>query len=258
MSQVETVALWAGLIASIAGIVLSIVATVFAIWVGKESSQVNQQMIRSLQKIETTVEHLSADTRELITAAWNRLLTAGLGSDLETETSDHELPEELSAGIASEVRSELKENIGASEAERLKRAESALEDLRESVSALLRRTSAKGTNTPDNFLIESVRNLPVDAKALISILARSRHLTRKQYRAATQNQTLKAALKALRGNGLLVPLEGQENGEAVPVYYFPANLTRPIKIASQLAGPIPEETTSKISDALREVGHEPK
>ena len=257
MSQVETVALWAGLIASIAGIVLSIVATIFAIYVSKESSLVNQQMIRSLQKIETTVEHLSADTRELITAGWNKML-AGLGAEDDGDTS--EAPDEISSGIASEVRSELTEDgIGESGPQRVERLERALEDLRETLSAQLRQRPTRDSTDPISALAEKIRGLPIEARAFISILSRGRHLTRKEYTISSINQPLKVAMKSLRTAGLLVPLQGHsEDNGPVPVYYFPPGTTKHIRVASQLAGEVPKEILEKISDALKTIGYVPK
>jgi hypothetical protein len=125
MSQVETVALWAGLISSIAGIVLSIVAMVFAIWVNNRATDINNQMIRSLQKIESSVERVSTDTRELITAAWNKML-GDMGRDTEADSASSETPDEISSGIASEVRSELmgddEEEEATTKIDRLERA----------------------------------------------------------------------------------------------------------------------------------------
>jgi len=64
----QTIALWVGLLSGIVGIVLSVVAIVFTVLVDRRSSQVTGQTIQSLQKIESAVERLSSDTRELIKA----------------------------------------------------------------------------------------------------------------------------------------------------------------------------------------------
>src|SRR3954464_15733564 len=78
MGEVERVALWVGLIASVAGIVLSIVAIWFAREVDTRSAAITKQTIQSLQKIESTVERQSKDTQELIKAAWDAML-GGMG-----------------------------------------------------------------------------------------------------------------------------------------------------------------------------------
>jgi hypothetical protein len=255
MSQAETVALWAGLIASIAGIVLSVVATVFAIWVGKQATEVNNQMIRSLQKIESTVEHLSADTRELITAGWNKMLT-GLGSEREVEPISSDVPDKISEGIASEVRSELEDSEGQPTAQRL---ESVLADLRETLSAQLRQRPNRSSSDALDSLAETVRGLPVEARALLAILPKGRHLTRKEYLSSTRNPSLKAAVKALRAEGLLVPLEGaDEDGKAIPVYWLPPFLSKSqVKLATGLAGDIPKEVSDAVYDSLRTIGYTP-
>jgi mannose/fructose/N-acetylgalactosamine-specific phosphotransferase system component IIC len=60
MTDVEKIALWVGLIASIVSIVLSVVAIVFARIVDKSAREVSAQTIKSLQKIESYVERLSS------------------------------------------------------------------------------------------------------------------------------------------------------------------------------------------------------
>lgn len=255
MNQVETVALWAGLIASIAGIVLSVVATIFAIWVSKESAQVNQQMIRSLQKIESTVEHLSDDTGELIKAGWNKMLT-GLGGRSGSDTSAADASEQISEGVASEVQSELEDSLSGSDSQRIERLESALGDLKETVAAQLRRRPRWESDDVVLDLSEELQALPVEARALVSILSRGAHLTRKQYLSSTKNPYLNIPIKKLRAFGLLVPLVGEsEGGGTEPVYYFPPRTTKHIRLASQLVGEIPKEVLNSVSSALRGVGY---
>src|SRR5579864_4569961 len=74
MNQAESVAFWVGFIGSMVGIVLSIVAIVFSILVDRRSSRISDHTIQSLQKIESAVERLSSDTRELIKAGWDKML----------------------------------------------------------------------------------------------------------------------------------------------------------------------------------------
>jgi hypothetical protein len=258
MSQVETVALWAGLIASVAGITLSIVATIFAIWVSKQSAEVNQQMIRSLQKIESTVEHLSADTRELITAGWNKMLT-GLGGESEAETSISEVSDQISEGVASEVRSELADSETETESQKIERLENALQDLKETVAIQLRRRPNRNTSGALDMLVEEVRGLPIEAKAVLAILSWGRHLTRKEYLSSKRDPVLKGPIKRLRAGGLLVPLIGESDGGVKePVYYFPPNSTAQIKVASQIGGDIPREVQDGLLAALRTIGYIPR
>ena len=257
MSQVETVALWAGLIASIAGITLSIVATIFALWVSKQSAAVNQQMIKSLQKIETTVEHLSADTRELITAGWNKMLS-GIGGESDDDASTLDVTDQISEGVASEVQSELKDDQSESASERVERLENALEDLKETLAVQLRRTYSRESQNSITALVGVMIGLPIEARALLSILSRGYHLTRKQYLLCTKNQLLRVPLKKLRAGGLIVPLKGlTEDGDPEPCYYFPPRLTKQIKVATQLSGDIPKEIMNVVASNLRSVGYSP-
>jgi hypothetical protein len=258
MGQVETVALWAGLIASIAGIVLSIVAMVFAIWVNNRATEVNNQMIRSLQKIETSVDRVSTDTRELITAGWNKML-GGMDRDRDDEALDSDTSEEISSGIASEVRSELMEGAqGEGSGPKIERLEQALQELQETVAAQLRNRSISQRRSESllDSLAETVGDLPVEAKALLFILIRGMHLDRKQYRTAQQNSVLKIPVRALRRSGLLVPLEGFGDGdEREPVYHLAPKLVRRLKIAAQLAGEVPRDVLESVSAALKAIGY---
>ncbi len=258
MNQIETVALWAGLMASIAGIVLSIVATLFALWVNKESTVVNQQMIKSLQKIESTVEHLSADTRELITAGWNKMLTGlGNGRDIEEGSSTAEITDQISAGVESEVQSELQDSSTESERQRIERLEAALLDLKETIASQLRRRSYKDSDDPLYALVEDLKRLPLESRAMVNILAtNSYHLTRNQYLKMSKNPLLKIAIKRLRASGLLVPLVGKkDDGLTEPVYYFPPNATKTIRLASTLAGEIPKDILNNVSIEMDSLGY---
>ena len=76
MADVDKIALWAGLISSIVSIVLSIVAIVVAILVNSRSEKVSDQTIKSLQKIESSIERLSGDTSGLIKGAWDTMLAS--------------------------------------------------------------------------------------------------------------------------------------------------------------------------------------
>ena len=85
----KQLSLWAGLIASIAGIVLSVAALIFGVWVNNRATEVRDQTIKSLQKIESAVERLSEDTRGLINAGWDKML-GGFGTSTESRTNEDE------------------------------------------------------------------------------------------------------------------------------------------------------------------------
>src|SRR5215472_12657649 len=106
MSQVDSVALWAGLLSSIVGITLSLVAIVFTWAVNQRSSQVNDAMIKSLQKIESTMEHQAEETTNLIRVAWEKLLgNVGESNVIESPVTD----EATAEGAIEEIRDLLDE-----------------------------------------------------------------------------------------------------------------------------------------------------
>src|SRR5262245_13410053 len=106
MSTVETVALWVGLISSIVSIVLSIVAIVFSLLVERQSSRVAAQTIQSLQKIESAVERLSSDTRELVKAGWDKMLGYVAPPLLNAPIPDA-AAKSVASGITAELRADL-------------------------------------------------------------------------------------------------------------------------------------------------------
>src|SRR6267143_1957013 len=73
LTQLEAVGLWAGLLSSVVSVVLSLVAIFFARDVDRRSIEINNQTIRSLQSIQSTVQRLSEDTGGLIKVAWERM-----------------------------------------------------------------------------------------------------------------------------------------------------------------------------------------
>ena len=105
MTELERVALWVGLFAGVVSIVMSFVAIAFAILVDRSARAVSSQTIKSLQKIESEVERLSGDTRELIKAGWDKMLG---NVDRDSHVKTIETPaKEVAAGVASELRAEL-------------------------------------------------------------------------------------------------------------------------------------------------------
>jgi hypothetical protein len=107
MSDVDKVALWAGLIGSIVSTVLSIVAIWFAVHVNARSEAVSDQTIRSLQKIESFVQKLSEDTSGLIKAAWDKML--GHIYRAEAAATQISSAKEIASGLTTELKTELEE-----------------------------------------------------------------------------------------------------------------------------------------------------
>ncbi len=104
MSDVELIALWAGLLAGVISVVLAIVAMVFTFAVDRRSSAINEQMIKSLQKIESTVEGVAGDTTDLIKVAWERMLPGGNGAGGDENGNEDEAIKAITAGVAAELR----------------------------------------------------------------------------------------------------------------------------------------------------------
>jgi hypothetical protein len=253
MDQVNTVALWAGLIASIAGIVLSAVATWFAFRVNDQATAINNQMIKSLERIEASVERVSSDTRELITAGWNKML-GSMGSQINPGPTSQENADAIVNGVATEIESELNEDGGEEPEAKIQRLEEALRELQATVSNLRRGTS-HATPMIHDALLQTVRDLPIEGRALLSILIRGGHLTRHQYQAAMKRSELRLAVRSLRNSGLLVPLEGFENDQKVPVYWLPSGLIRVAKVSLNLAGDAPRDIVESVSRALETIGY---
>src|SRR5258706_2692276 len=99
VSDVEKVATWAGLITGIAGSVLSVVVIWFALATEARSRAVSDQMIKSLQKIESAVDRTADDTQGLIKVAWDRLIPgAGVGA-ADPGPLDPSSSEQIASGI---------------------------------------------------------------------------------------------------------------------------------------------------------------
>jgi hypothetical protein len=260
VSQVETVALWVGLLVGVASIVLSVVAIAFAEAVNRRSREVSDQTIKSLQKIESSVERLAADTRELIKVGWDRML----GS----MDRDHPLPpdtglKEVAAGLAAELRTELglsgdktdkpgKQVVASDDQARVKQLLSALED---SVAAQLNllRPRDRPSDKVDAAR-EELGKLSLEAQALAHAIL-GQHLTREQY-IRLRRSPIADAVRALRHAGLLVPVAHSEDGVEQPAYYFPPGFGDALHLAGPLLPHIPSDVERRVRDELRKVGYE--
>ncbi len=252
MSEVEKVALWAGLIASIVSIVLSIVAIAFAILVNQRSERVSDQTLKSLQKIESTVERLSSDTTGLIKGAWDKML-GGLGTPQEPAKERLAL-KEIASGMADEVRVELgladQTNKAPASPELIQRFESALQNLEESIQGQLasgRRSLRPGTTFA---IYRTLKQLTPEARELASAI-RGFHLTRQQYKALADGP-LAAALRELRQSGLLVPLRDPDQ---TLVYWFPSDRSELVKLALVTLDPSSADVGKHVESELQRVGY---
>ena len=71
LGQVETVALWAGLITGIVGIVLAVVSMIFANLVNERADDLSVVSRDALTEIRTMVSDIRNDQRELVKVAWD-------------------------------------------------------------------------------------------------------------------------------------------------------------------------------------------
>lgn len=256
MTIVDQVALWAGLIASIVSIVLSFVAIAFAILVDRSSRQVTAQTIKSLQKIETEVERLSGDTREIIKAGWDKML--GSSYPAAASQSDANAAKELAAGIASELRAELnipEKTSGPEETRVMARFDEAIKELESTVAAQIRSEPTNDrTGSPIARAEELLRSVSPAARALAERLS-SYHLTRQQYVALSKGP-LADALSELRRSGILVPLTGKDDqGKEVPVYYYPPQLTKPLRAVVSVMPSPNGEVRELVTSELKRINY---
>ncbi len=252
MTQVETVAMWIGLAAGFSGTILAIVAMAFTYVVNKRSEEINSQSIESLQKIETRVEQVSSDTRNLIKTGWEALLP-GPGSPQSIGGGDSGLSARESSGFIAEIRealsgevSDLKEELS----ERIENWETALD------VAMQRGGQQHGVAHEVDQEIGILRALPKEALALAYLL-RSHHISSDSLYELDMGTALSPAIDALRKEALLVPLSGRSpTGDPELVFWFPEKRARAVQGALALIrDEIPPDAELEVRDLLRRVGY---
>jgi hypothetical protein len=260
MTDVDKVALWAGLISSVIGIVLSIVAIVLSVVSNNRATAVNDQTIKSLQKIESAVERLADDSRTLIKAGWDKMLgNFGSGDGLNQAQCVQEEPVEIA--LPPPAVPIVTEGAAADEAtsanERFALLENQLMELRRSLARPVREAE-KGATPSQNvdILTNILSNLSPRAHALFDLLSRSRHLSGTQY-AALEKSDIGLELRELRQAGLLVQLSGH-GVDKERVYWLPTKFSRAAKVATQLAPRISAQLVENVFGELVKVGYSPQ
>ncbi len=260
MTDVEKIALWVGLIASIVSIVLSVVAIVFARIVDKSARDVSAQTIKSLQKIESFVERLSSDTTGLIKAGWDRMLGNVGTPPVDNST---EAAREIAKGLLAEMRAELglpesEQRDDATPSNGGEKLTEVFENLQNSLEAQLRtqRSSDRPSKALD-YILDVLTGLSPEAKALASVIAENKyHLTFDQIQRLIGKSPLGDAVSELRDKGLLVPLEGlSPTGKPIPVYYFPAGPSDVVRSALLLLPEIEPDLQAFVTSELEAVGY---
>jgi hypothetical protein len=225
---------------------------------GPFSAQRDAQTIRSLQKIESEVDRSSSDTRDLIKAAWEKMLAGTTGTQPPAFSEGEAPDKEIAAGTAAELREEFKTLRETSDpssqraiGDRLNRI---LERLEQLLAAQIRTEMLPGQ--PGTLVDQALKifdGLSPDAKALIIELSRY-HITRKEYEQLLGGP-IGNALSELRLAGVLVPLTGRESGHGVPVYWFPSRLAPMLRTATSLTTPPPDSVRSRVRAELERVGY---
>lgn len=223
MNIAEAIALWVGLFAGVVSIVLATVAMVFTYVVDKRSSAINEQMIQSLQKIETSVERVAGDTSDLIKVAWDRMLPGESqnGSGREEESDD--AIRAIAAGVAAEMRAELEPLASASQnqAEAVERLDRAVGRIQGAVAAQLAEgRSDEGSSSVAAMERRLSRLGPREIELLKAVAETRSHLSRKQYEALVEDSRMREAMRRLRLSRFLMPLKSEDPDEENPVYYL--------------------------------------
>jgi hypothetical protein len=263
LSDVETVALWLGLVSGVISIVLAIVAMTFTFAVDRRSSKINEQMIGSLQKIESTVEGVADDTTGLIKVAWERMLPGG-SADPSPVAADRDNDEEsiraIAAGVAAELKSELVPQSGLTETQAVDRIDKALRRLERSVEAQLSSGVSETSSRLQRLsrVEQTLEKLNPEARELLGQLSRGGPLTRTQYMQLRMGP-LGPAMAELRHYALIAPLRevsAEENAE--PVYFMSPSINRLVRPILSLLDPVPRLTREHVASGLRAVGYTSK
>jgi len=258
VTELDKVALWAGLISSIVSIVLSVVAIVAAILGNWRLEKVSDATIRSLQKIESDVARVSDETSGLLKAGWEKMLLNLGGTPAVPMVGNSAAgAKEVAAGLMDEIRSavaELKPQEDEETPQRIKALDEALKDVKRTLAAQL----SSEDSVPSRHvrpLEQRLAIMPALARELAYEI-RNRHLTHDQYQ-KLRSGPLRSAVVALRSRGILTPLSSKEEAPQ-PVYWFPPERSEGLVSASVLSRPGVREIEELVRTELARVGYVPK
>jgi hypothetical protein len=263
MSQTVDVATWVALIAGLAGIVLSVVAIWFAFAVDSRSRRVTEQMLQSLQKIESYVERSSGDTQGLIKVAWDRMLvgvTSGqpenVGFGKEPDPRGESDIEQFAAGLAEEFRSDL----GSEEEPTLSAGD--VEQIAQRISgtiqaqARVNRADRSSISAQVDEWLYTLTTLSPGAYELVRFLGAFGHLNRSQYISFTADPEFGKIMNELRGQGIISPLKGRKVALAEqPVYWFSPGVVDNLRVAFELSDRDNREERDRLRTKLTSIGY---
>jgi hypothetical protein len=229
METVEAVALWAGLLSGVVATALALVSIAFTYLVEKRSSEINNQIIQTLQKIESAVERTTDDTANLIKVAWERMLPAADSASVGTPVGQDSMAlakdaaKEIASGVAAELRAGLipPNNEGQPSNSEIN---DAIARLQTTVEAQLGSASVRSRRSRQNALYQALEGLSPKALTLLAALtAAGSHLEADEYQ-RLYDGPLNREVRELRDEALLIPLAGHNTGEeGLPVYWLPPN-----------------------------------
>jgi hypothetical protein len=257
LTQVETVALWAGLIVGIASVVLAVVAIYFSIEVDRRSSETATSTVGALERIQGAVEGQSRDTRDLIKVGWERMLGSVEPAD-QQEPGSAEGAREIAAGLAAEIRAALTQGDGEGgsiePSPTSAETDDRVDEFRETLETQLRAASSR-PGDEIQFWIDQITSLSEDAQALLRALPS--HITADQLRALRRDpEGIRDELHELRRAGFLVPLEGYNHErKRTVVYWLPPPSARPIRAALLMLPEPRTELTDFVEAKLAEIGY---
>jgi hypothetical protein len=235
-------------------VVLSLVAIFFARDVDRRSIEINNQTIRSLQSIQSTVQRLSEDTGGLIKVAWERML--GTMGAPQTTPTDNDL-QGLLAGLLAEFRDDANEIAPGTGVERLARKVG--ERMRHATDGKSGTERSTGPRSwAFNAVVQAIESLSPLAIELLRALEGGHHLTRAQYQELRRDSDLAVAIDELRDHDLLVPLQrrgarGEETIYGIAPWF--QEVIGPALVFTGHESPS-EADAQKVMSALREVGYD--
>jgi hypothetical protein len=260
VEHVEHVATWVGLITGVIGVTLSLLAGWFAFEVNKRADTINNQVITTLQKIESAVERTSTDTQGLIKVAWHRLVVNGehTGHELPDDSEEKTEARSMTSGLAAEAVAEMagRSNGGANG-----NGSGGLASLEQRFEELLSFAEIRGGvnhgDQPSSTALAELGRRIEDASPLAVEVVRALSeagapLQRQQYADLVAIATFGEALTELRRCGILAPLSS--SGERYS-YYFPPGVDTLVPHAVTLfAGEFPTER-ALVASAFTHVGY---
>lgn len=226
MDDVEAVAVWAGLFAAIAGIVLALVAIWFASRVDSRAHELDRASLQRLERIEVSVDRVVSDVRQLIVSAWERIVVSRGQPDVR------EAAGEGAQAPASQVEEHISDIEQALPPAEQRRLEDELAALRDAVRRLEQPAQYKSPRVYWEIL------KPDDLALLKIMLESGQHISPEEAEAVV------ARPRALMREGLLVPVIAAD-GQRV---YWLTELATDV-VASLGSGTAPRKLLDSISRA---------